>query len=470
MPALTDPRAGLGWSYDKGPFGELRNIRPVWTAELDTTTIVNIVRQTLRIPKHSPCMVERLAQGAFNTTYTVRYGGKDIIVRIILPVHPHLKLLSERATIEYVRQHTDIPAPKVLQYNAMLDGYQHVLEHEIAYEWMIMEKVAGTTVLEQWPDMSWLKKELIVRKVVAYLAQLFRRRFDQLGSVYASKDLEHMSAANDMPKYLEHMSADDTDAPDAVPLGAEHSTDTTAFSLGEIVSIPFFYHDHWRVHVPRGPYKHSRDWLAALLQLAMYDADNMSNFRDSDVPEDEDSDEDPDSVEATKSRIRRLYQVMPRIFPVEEQTEEFVLHHQHLTEDNLMVDANHDLSGILGWECTHTLPLWLACQIPPFLRGPDRDEPPSFVAEFKNAAQEDVYYDHMDHFEKTALREFFIAEMKRVCPEWVQVHVDSDMKADFEFAIGMCTRSGYGEDVDAWLDSVENGDEPEPLRAMLGQC
>ncbi|KAF1840891.1 kinase-like protein [Cucurbitaria berberidis CBS 394.84] len=439
MSATIDPRAGLAWAYEDGPLGELGELLPTWTVEPDIEVITDIVRRKLNIPEVFPCVVELLAQGAFNKVYTVQCGGNsNVIVRVTLPVQPHLKTLSERATIEYVRHHTDIPIPQVLEYNAIRDD-------ELGFEWMIMDRVEGTKVTEQWKHMSWLKKELLVRKVITYLAQLFRKRFHRLGNLYATEDIQQMSTK---------------DMPDAVFLGAEHSSHTVRFGLGEVVSIPFFYNDHGGIDVPRGPYKHSRDWLATCLRLYLHDADNI-NASNKTV--------DPNSVEAIKSRIQRMLNFLPQIFPADER-EEYTLIHQDLSDNNMMVDENHDLSGFIDWECVYTVPLWLACQLPRFLRGQNCQHPPLYATEFENEYYESAYYEDLELYEKTQLREFFFEEMERICPEWMRVHEASSIKADFEFAVNVCTMRGYLQDIDEWLDSVENGDEVESLRERLGQC
>jgi hypothetical protein len=287
--------------------------------------------------------------------------------------------------------------------------------------------------------------------------------------------------------------------------------------MSEVVSIPFFYNDHWSLDVQRGPYKHSRDWLAAQLEFALHDAENTSDWEDSDDEDDanddkspslpstsqDDSDSDwedtdseitesdssisndndpttssdtvtkdePDSEsrEAIKARIHRLQALIPTIFPASDK-ETYVLYHQDLSSNNILVSSTHALTGIIDWECVHTVPLYLACQIPKFLLGRARSSPPHFESEFENEWYEKGYYDDIEEYEKTQLREFFLEEMARVCPEWVECYEESGLKADFEFAVCVVTQMGCGEDIDEWIKAVEDGEEPCDLREALGQC
>lgn len=159
----------------------------------------------------------------------------------------------------------------------------------------------------------------------------------------------------------------------------------------------------------------------------------------------------------------------PKIFPATDK-ESYILHHQDLSDNNILINSSHALSGIIDWECVHTVPLWLACSVPKFLRGPDRDSPPTFDEVFENAFYEQAYYDDLEEYEKTQLRKFFFEEMERICPEWVEVFDESGLKADFEFAVTTATYPGVLDILETWLTAVENGNESYDLRFELGQC
>ena len=81
--------------------------------------------------------------------------------------------MSEVATIEYIRHHTDIPVPEVIRHQAT-DA------NKLGFKGM-MSRVPGRKLRDQWSSTSWLKKELLVRKIVSYHAQLFQKRFKRIG-------------------------------------------------------------------------------------------------------------------------------------------------------------------------------------------------------------------------------------------------------------------------------------------------
>lgn len=94
------------------------------------------------------------------------------------------------------------------------------------------------------------------------------------------------------------------------------------------------------------------------------DVDQASVVHESEDFESDGSDSGDDDVEtdprvlltakSKHSRIQRLINLLPKVFP-EDQPEEYMLH-QDLSFSNMLVDADHNLSGIIDWECVHTVP------------------------------------------------------------------------------------------------------------------
>lgn len=295
--------------------------------------------------------------------------------------------MSEQATIGYMRHHTDIPAPQVYSYDASNNN-------DLGFEWMIMDHITGGPLSEQWREASWLKKEVVVREVISYLAQLFEKRFHRPGNLYTTNGLTRLPTC---------------EIPETVLLGSDFTSADTTYCLSELVSVPFFIDQHLTATVPRGPFKSSRDWLAARIALHVHDIDHPLY-----PPESESGDEEPDGInsdEATKSGAHRLLALLPQFFP-EEDEEEFVLHHHDLNSANILLDNSQDLTGIIDWECITTCPLWLAASIPKFLDSAERHHPPN-PSEFPIREQDDgtmdrneMYYERLEEYEKTRLRIF----------------------------------------------------------------
>jgi len=151
---------------------------------------------------------------------------------------------------------------------------------------------------------------------------------------------------------------------------------------------------------------------------------------------------------------------MPKVFPEEEDDEEvFVLHHQDLHAANILVDSNGELTGIFDWECAHTAPLWLACQLPQFLELTD-----STAALF---AYLNIEYGNEEYKTQVKLRQFFLKEMQRICPEWVEVHKASQMKVGVEQCVQHFGKAGDGKYIDMWIDEVEKEGSAPLLKEII---
>lgn len=454
-------QSALGWKYDW-----LGNLEIAWQQEPETEAIERVARRQLSITDEESCTATFLAEGAFNKVYTVQHNpGEEYIMRIAAPVQPQLKTSSEVATIEYIRQHTDVPVPNIL-------GFEATTANEIGFEWMLMDHVPGTKLGDgQWRSMSWLKKDVLVRKIVSYLAHLFNKRFKRLGNLYMTTAVPQ--AAHYSPTSTAHL----------VLLSDEQSCVDNNFCLGPIVDRNFFWGNHLNFNVHRGPYHSTQDWLHASLSLYLESAHNpVSVIADPDNASDLGSDDEPNphtTPSAIKLRIQRLIKLLPTIFPEDKgKVEEFVLHHSDLHENNIFLDHNHDLSGIIDWECVPTVPLWAAAEIPKFLQTPldrhlcvDVAEYAQETITFDDGTQNEepcaLFYEHLEEYEKTQLRAFFLQEMARLCPAWVEVYEGSKMKAAFGEIVATLSDRSNSQIVDEWLDAVEECGEAPSIGEML---
>ncbi|KAJ4338456.1 hypothetical protein N0V87_003999 [Didymella glomerata] len=77
------------------------------------------------------------------------------------------------------------------------------------------------------------------------------------------------------------------------------------------------------------------------------------------------------------------------------------------------------------------------------------------------------YWRRVEEHEKTQLREFYLEEMQRVCPEWVQVHEAGAMKADFDYVVNLVSL-GATVTFEYWLKQLEQEQEPLAFRQAMG--
>jgi hypothetical protein len=443
FPSIAQP--GLEWNYDDELFGP----EPTWTSEPDVDIIRKIVQRELNIPENAQCDVEFLAEGSFNKVYKIKCSDDEAyIMRVTLPVHPGFKTQCEVATIQFVNKHTDIPIAKVLKHDSSFDN-------DLGFEWMIQDFVPGETLETAWQNASMEKKEVLVRKVVAYLARLFEMRFDRIGGLYQND-------SSTVPPPLEWN-------PAMMPLLAVPS-DLSAYDIGEVVSLQLFIGDHLSHSVSRGPYTSSRSWLAARIQLYIEDA--LKVMTDASLEPDN---YDRTAASAVMNMGMRLLMLLPRIFPSAEDEEKdyFIVHHNNLDIQNMLINPNGDLTGIIDWENIHTSPLWYGCQLPKFLCGPSSHDMPGkdkfmIIEDGKDEpVLDNVYWLRLRQYEQTQLRKVFFEKMEQVCPEWVRVFDESTDQADFELAVQNINNELCCQKILRWIKGAMDDEDQTSLQDLF---
>ncbi|PIL34300.1 hypothetical protein GSI_03075 [Ganoderma sinense ZZ0214-1] len=456
--SVTSPlhRHDLRWVQDR-----LGRTEPAWNREPSLPVLESIVRQQLSVPADSPCTISPFARGAFNQLYIIHTLDQEYLIRVTLPVQPRLKTLSEVATIQFVRAHASELVPRVLAYDADADPPER---DGLGFEWMLMEKIAGSALERRWQSMTWAAKVSLVKTVVVILARLYGQPLSGIGNIYPTR-----------PRTTADTAAFSTPPP-------------SSHAVGQIISMTFFWDDHFDQDVPRGPFRSSHDWLASCLQFVLNDAAKVID-RPPGAPQRADSDsedvnEDELEAQETHALVSRLARLLPRVFPPsapDAPAEPTTIFHDDLSSQNVLVDASGTLVGLVDWECVSALPLWRACTLPSFLLGRHRADRPDHATYGKAAdgdedgdegedatADKDgngdwgeggrpnsMYFEHLLEWEQTQLRAVFLEEMARVQPEWVEAHRAGVLRNDFYTAVMYCDDELCRRRVRQWVDHVE---------------
>lgn len=415
---------------------------PHWIKDPDICAISRIARKHLSYDESTPMEVSFYAQGAFNKLYKISTADTTCLIRVTLPVDPRYKTESEVATIEFVGQKTDMPVPRIIAFDTSN-------ESELGFEWILMEMVPGVTLREGWRKMSWDAKEDIVKKLVKYQVQLFKHRFQKIGSIFRQDN--------------------------QLDLAAEGHQMCDSFILDRVVSLVSVRGDHLTHNVSHGPFISSHDWLRARLQLTLAKQQRILS-----TSCDEDEIEDADFAQ---DLAKKLLEILPTVFlPNLSASEPSTLFHDDLSMQNIMVDKNGQLTAVVGWECVSAVPLWRACQLPQLLEGQTRDEEPDRGSYGPDSDEEyeedddgldnegitDLYWEHLLEHEQTKLRKLFVAEMEKAQPEWVAIMKQSSLKADLEQAIHNCDNGWRFKVVKRWVDALVTGDV-QSLNAQLNR-
>ncbi|KAI0173229.1 hypothetical protein GGR52DRAFT_590407 [Hypoxylon sp. FL1284] len=146
---------------------------------------------------------------------------------------------------------------------------------------------------------------------------------------------------------------------------------------------------------------------------------------------------------------------------VERRPEPTMLWHDNISLDNILVDEDGILRGIIGWECVSCLPLFEACQLPAFLQQSHDTltQPPDLhtIAWTKADGSQDhkAYQMELKRYHTTWMRLVFLKEMMDICPAWTEVFQSVAQLKDFEAAVQHCDNEFAYETVERWLNDVE---------------
>lgn len=423
---------GLAW--DSGGW----DLTPVWTREPSIDAIETICRQRLHIDDSSTCSIAFYAEGAFNKLYLVETGAQSsvhhqsLLMRVSLPVYPHYKTRGEVTTMRWVHEHTDIPVPRVIDFDDNSDN-------GLGFEWILMEMMPGLPAWRRWRRMTMAQKVFLTQRISEWQAQLFRHGFP--ASCFRGVGT----------------------------LDARAGSEPSAPMPGQIVSIEFFMGEHIKYNVARGPFRSSHDWLKSCLEIiSLEQEETMTTAEDKD---------DKERAEVILRVAKRLLGLLPRIFPsIQQPQERTALWHEDLGLQNILVDGQGNITAVIDWECVSAMPLWKMTCMPKFLAGPERDEEPkrhdypdideappesneiANSSKLDNEGKNTLYWVHLMEYEQTQLRKIYNDKMRSMWPEWDLQVEESKLKNDFCNALSYCGSGFSIKRILRWVDQLEAGE------------
>jgi hypothetical protein len=441
---------------------------PRWTIEPDIGAITETI-QSLR--PSSTVEVTFLAQGGFNKIYNVSIDDKPSIMRVSLPVDPRYKVMSEVATMDWVRCITSLPIPRVITY-------QHSQDNLIGFEWMLMTKMPGKPFREDLQSLSFDVKARLVRELAASSAALFQNQLRGIGNIYGETSVvENLTSSEQTPPYREladmkiSVPAKKSDSNDgsvsmknnlgALLFGPPNtgSSEGALPDVGRIVSMQFFWDSHIRQDVHRGPFRSSKDWIIARLLFNENDCHSALIKHSVEDPDSDDEDEVKDATRTLKI-IDNLRSLLPLVFPTDnDNPEPSMIFHDDLSRGNILVDDSGELTGVLDWECVSAVPLWKGCDYPSFLEERPRHQEP-VIGRYEledNGEPSELYFEHLWEYETTLLRDIFLDEMRSLDAGWVEVFDNSQIKRDFDYAVHYCDCCISTRHIEAWIGDMTAG-------------
>ncbi|KAI1340331.1 phosphotransferase enzyme family-domain-containing protein [Xylariaceae sp. FL0016] len=391
-PLSNDSNFGLEWVEDGF------SLIPRWTVQPTIESIVTTLRHCISPEKEYEVAI--LHEGLSSKLYTVTFERRHFVMRICLPLCPKLKTESEVATLRWVKANTRLPVPQVRAYDSTRNN-------PIGFEWILMTKVDGKSLRQQWHNIGFDPKERIVKALAEYATIVFKQQFDSgIGNLFQGSSFA--------------------------------SADEPNWQIGQIVS------------------KASRLRIASL-RLTQ----RLSELQD----------------ESHCTTARQMLQLIGRLEKLEihflrtietggqQPLVPTMLWHFNISLDNIFVDDNGILCGIVDWQDVSCLPLRVACYLPVFMQQQtDRELEPMLPDYWDSDTNEldSEYLDALRQYELTYLRRLFVEEMRRRCPDFIKIwrsRKSSDTR-DYECAVQNCDNELTYARVATWVDAVEGGKVP----------
>ncbi|RLL99158.1 hypothetical protein CFD26_104776 [Aspergillus turcosus] len=329
------------WLFNEAQQLEARYVR------FNISSLVAIAARCLGQEPASCIRIEKLPEGNFNKTLLLTMAnGSQVVARVPNPNSgiPHYTTASEVATMDFVRNKLGMPVPKVLAWSSRAS------DNPVRAEYIIMEKVPGSSLAHVWPHLSNEQKRDIIQAIVKFDARLVDHPLGGIGSLYYP---------NDIPSGIKHLPV----------LGSKNTCQR--WVIGPTTDRRFFDDGRGELCLDRGPWNTAQEYIRAICYREM---EAIRNARRPLRPEGivGPGGYQPDCA-LKLSVCRDVLKVVDHIMP-HDDCQAPVLWHKDLNLDNIFVDPERptEIVGLIDWQNAHVAPLFDQVTHPAFLdyKGP----------------------------------------------------------------------------------------------------
>ncbi|KAJ5927766.1 Aminoglycoside phosphotransferase [Penicillium verhagenii] len=277
-----------------------------------------VCRQASILRGGVPCACDpdqRPASGSFNWAIficfddRVRWILRSPHPRTFMPMEMGMKLLvSEAATLRYLKAHSDIPVPEVYDYCASSDN-------AIGVPFIFMSEAPGWPLSKVWrpagssrPELDTLSKAKVLSQLSDITWKLSQLRFDTIGSLFEENE---------------------------------------SFEIKECLSRGHMLYGRYSLEIPRGPFtsESAVDLWNDFVTIGRK-TDSSDNRLDYIIAGD-----------ALRDIVRKFD--LPAINP-----ETFPLCHADLSVNNIYVDDNYNITCVIDWAFASSIPEFMVLATP----------------------------------------------------------------------------------------------------------
>ncbi|KAH8117821.1 hypothetical protein DFH11DRAFT_1570878 [Phellopilus nigrolimitatus] len=236
---------------------------------------------------------------------------------------PPYIIMSEVATMHYIRDYTSIPVPRVLAYE--VDS-----AHPLGC-FLLTEKALGVSLDIILPSLSLGDQDRVVAQIATWSAKLSRHRFGAIGSLYANSE--------------------------------------DGYLVGPIVATQFFAEGRSHLRLDRGPYATAKNYLLACTQREI-DCARTLVTQDASLSYQRDLENCKLQVDQSMLLLSDLVQRCRGLDDDDPELAPFSFDFHDMGPRNFIISRNDPtrIISVVGWDCIQIKPLWQCGRIPRWLQ------------------------------------------------------------------------------------------------------
>ena len=337
-------------------------------------------------------LFKKIAEGGSNRVFEVTFkAGLKVIARLPYPstIPKNYGVASEVATMEFLRLYA-ISIPKIYSWSSMA-------ANPVGSEYIIMERIEGRALADTWLTMTVKERINIMEQIVKMEKILFGIRFPANGSLFFSDSLCADIKRVEMPR-------------------DNGVKDVDKFCIGPSTEYLWWYRKRDELTANRGPCKYTP--LQCTMQADKSNSGKSSEellrsagerekiwlekFAKKRYPREPLFREFYGNQEVEPQvRINHLSDYLKLVTHLVPEGEEFnapAIRHPDLSPSNILIRDSGDIAGIIDWQHTAVLPLFLQAKIPQHYQNwGDEDSEnlrsPELPKGFDGMAEEDKEYE-----------------------------------------------------------------------------
>ncbi|OAL28138.1 hypothetical protein AYO20_09557 [Fonsecaea nubica] len=291
--------------------------------------------------------VEKCPDGLYNKSYLFTMDdGRQVIGKVPNPNAgvPHFTTASEVATLDFVRNILETPAPHVYAWNSRADN-------PVGSEYIIMEKMPGVQLSRVWDHMKPTDKVLVVIQLFRFQKRWLSACFTNIGGLYYADDVE--AGAARAPLFTDSTGKEVRD--DRFVIGPTNGRDWVDGVRSSL-------------KCDRGPWTSISDYYQAILHREINATKNATRLPKQSVMLCGPTLYEPPR-ENKQAVLERTARVVRYLIPAEASICASHIWHNDLHDENIFVDPANPtkITGIIDWQSTLAAPLFQNTIDPGFL-------------------------------------------------------------------------------------------------------